>query len=50
MNVETGITGLKEEAAHAEKVREKGRVLYMYLCLLIEFIILMILIFVAFIK
>jgi len=48
-NVEIGIVGLQDEAEHAKVVREKSRVFYMYVCILVEFIILMLLIFIAFV-
>jgi hypothetical protein len=48
-NVEIGITGLQQEAEHAKKVREKSQTFYMYVCLLLEFCLLMLLIFIAFV-
>ena len=49
-NVEAGITGLHEEAEHAAKVREKSRIYSMYVCVVLEFITLLILIFITFMK
>jgi len=48
-NVEIGITGLQQEAEHAKQVREKSQTFYMYVCLLLEFCLLMLLIFIAFV-
>lgn len=49
-HVEAGITGLHEEAEHAAKVREKSRIYSLYICLVLEFIVLLILIFITFMK
>lgn len=49
-NVEVGIDELHQEAEHAKTVREKSRAFYMYVCCIIEFLLLVVLVFIAFVK
>ena len=48
-NVEQGIEGLQQEAEHAKQVREKSATFKLYVCLLLEFCLLLLLIFIAFV-
>jgi hypothetical protein len=38
-HVDIATEGLKEETKHAEEVRVKGQVCYMYICIAVEIII-----------
>jgi hypothetical protein len=46
VHVDVATDGLREEAKHAEVIRNKGKVCYMYMCCAVEIIILFILIFI----
>lgn len=50
IHVDVATIGLKEEAKHAEEVKEKGKVCYMYICAAIEIIVLFILILIMVMK
>lgn len=50
VHVDIATEGLKEEAKHAEEVKEKGKVCYMYICVAVEIIVLFILIMVLVLK
>ncbi len=43
-NVEAGADALREEAAHAEVVRKKSKVCHLWMCIIVEVIILLILV------
>ncbi|KAJ1433302.1 hypothetical protein B484DRAFT_447305 [Ochromonadaceae sp. CCMP2298] len=43
-NVDIATAALREEAAHAAEIKEKGKVCYMYICIAVEFVILLLLI------
>lgn len=47
-HVDIATEGLKEETKHAEAVRVKGQVCYMYICVIIEIIIIMVMCFMFF--
>jgi len=47
-HVDIASAGLQEETKHAEEVRLKGQVCYMYMCIIIEVIIILIMCFVFF--
>jgi len=47
-HVDVATEGLKEETKHAEEVRAKGQVCYMYICIIVEVIIILIMVFVFF--
>lgn len=47
-HVDVATDGLKEETKHAEAVRVKGQVCYMYICVVIEIVIIMIMAFLFF--
>jgi t-SNARE complex subunit (syntaxin) len=48
MHVDIATEGLKEETKHAEEVRIKGQVCYMYICIVIEVVIILIMAFLFF--
>lgn len=48
MHVDVATEGLKEETKHAEEVRIKGQVCYMYICIVIEVVIILIMTFLFF--
>ena len=48
MHVDVATDGLKEETKHAEAVRVKGQVCYMYMCIIIEVIIILVMAFLFF--
>ncbi len=50
VHVDVATDGLKEETKHAEEVRIKGQVCYMYMCIMIEVIIILIMAFLFFLK
>lgn len=47
-HVDVATQGLQEETKHAEQIRKKGQVCYMYICIVIEIIVLLILIILTF--
>lgn len=47
-NVELATHGLQNEAQHASRVKDQSRVCYMYICIVVEFIILLLLVILAF--
>ena len=47
-NVELATAGLQSETRHAETIRAKSRMCYMYICVFVEVILLLILAVVAF--
>ena len=49
-HVDIATQGLREEAKHAEEIREKGKVCYMYMCVLVEVVVLCIIIAVLLLK
>lgn len=49
-NVELATTGLQNETKHAETIRAKTRMCYMYICVFVEVIVLVILAIIAFSK
>ncbi len=48
VHVDTATGGLKEETKHAEEVRVKGQVCYMYICIIVEVIVILIMAFIFF--
>jgi t-SNARE complex subunit (syntaxin) len=47
-NVESATDALQAETAHAAEIREKGKVCYMYICIVVEIIVLLLLVILAF--
>ena len=47
-HVDVATEGLKEETKHAEAVRIKGQVCYMYICIVVEIIIIIAMAFIFF--
>lgn len=47
-NVEVASAALKQEALHAAEIKEKGKVCYMYICIAIECLVLLMLLVLAF--
>ena len=47
-HVDAASEGLKEETKHAEAVRIKGQVCYMYICVVVEVVIILIMAFLFF--
>ncbi|KAJ1426757.1 hypothetical protein B484DRAFT_450528 [Ochromonadaceae sp. CCMP2298] len=47
-NVESATDALTTETAHAAEIREKGKVCYMYICIVVELVVLLLMIILAF--
>lgn len=47
-HVDVATEGLREETKHAEAVRIKGQVCYMYICIVIEVVIILVMCFLFF--
>jgi hypothetical protein len=47
-NVEMATAALQAESKHAERIKDKSKVCWMYLCIVFEIIIIIILLFLAF--
>jgi t-SNARE complex subunit (syntaxin) len=48
MHVDVATQGLQEETKHAEAVRVQGQVCYMYICVVVEIVIILIMCFLFF--
>lgn len=49
-HVDAATEGLREETKHAEQIRRKSQVCYMYVCIVVEVVVLLILVILAFTK
>lgn len=47
-HVDIATEGLQQETKHAEQIRRKGQVCYMYICIVIEIIVILILVILTF--
>ena len=47
-HVDVATEGLQQETKHAEQIRRKGQVCYMYICIVIEIVIILILVILTF--
>lgn len=47
-HVDIATEGLQQETKHAEQIRRKGQVCYMYICIVIEIVVILILVILTF--